>query len=100
MKEGGHFLNFKLISTLLTNVLKTGPDRPVRPVRPPAGHRTGPVRSFGPDGDRTGVEPVEPAVQPVNRPVQLILIFFFKPPAKRRRFDVSGIKMTPFWSLI
>ena len=47
-----------------TNVLKTGPDRP--------------VRSFGLDEDRTGVGLLEPVVQPVNRPVQLVLIFFFK----------------------
>ena len=46
----------------------------------PAGHRSGPVRSFGPDGDRTGVGPLEPTIQPVNRmnrSIQMILIFFF-----------------------
>ena len=53
--------------TVLTNVLKSGPDRPVGPVQPSTGHHSGPIRSFGPDWDRTGVEPFEPAVQPVNR---------------------------------
>ena len=75
------------------NDLKTGPDRPVRP---PAGHRTDPVHSFGPDGDRTGVGPVEPAVQLVNRtnrPVpresagSIDLNFFF----------LNDIKTTSFW---
>ena len=45
----------------------------------PTGHRSGRVRSFGRDGDRTEVGPLEPAVQLVNRmnlPVQFILIFF------------------------
>ncbi|RVW76625.1 hypothetical protein CK203_049676 [Vitis vinifera] len=33
----------------IVNVLKTGPDRPVRPVQPSTGHHSGSVRSFGPD---------------------------------------------------
>ena len=56
-----------------TNVLKTGPDRP--------------VRSFGLDEDRMGVGPLEPAVQPVNRPIQLVLFFLKK----------NNIKTTSFW---
>ena len=28
-----------------SNVLKTGPDRPVQPVEPSTGHKTGPVQS-------------------------------------------------------
>ena len=39
-------------------VLKTGLDRPVRPVGPPISHRFGPV--IRPDGDRTGIGPLEP----------------------------------------
>ena len=64
------------IISYIINVLKIGPDRPVRP---PTGHRSSPVQSFGPDWDRTRVGSLEPAVQPVNRtnrPVQMILIFF------------------------
>ena len=71
--------SFPYSPNVWTNVLKTGLDRPVWPIRPLVGHRSGPVRSFGPDGDRTGVGPVEPTVQPVNRtnrPIRLILIFF------------------------
>ena len=36
-------------SCVFTNVLKTGPDRPVGPVQPSAGHHSGPIRSFRPD---------------------------------------------------
>ena len=52
-------------------VLKTGPDRPVRPVGPLAGHRSGPVQSL--DWMET-----EPGLDRLNRPVQVNLIFFFK----------------------
>ena len=34
-----------LVSTLIINVLKTGSDRPVRPVEPSTGHKTGSVQS-------------------------------------------------------
>ncbi|RVW75178.1 hypothetical protein CK203_053887 [Vitis vinifera] len=54
----------RTLSSSIANDLKMGRDRLVRPVRPPAGHRTGPVRSFGSGGHRTGVGPVEQAVQP------------------------------------
>ena len=37
------------------------------PVQPSTGHHSGPIRSFRPDWDQTGVKPFEPAVQPVNR---------------------------------
>ena len=72
--DTGHHLD------LFHMVLKTRPDRPVRPVGPPgptgwtAGRsrfRFGPV--IRPDGDQTGIGPLESAVQPVNRtnrPVQ------------------------------
>ena len=55
-----------------------GRDRLVRPVRPPAGHRTGPVRSFGSGGHRTGVGPVEQAVQPDEPTGSIDFFFFFK----------------------
>ena len=65
---------FSSIQCEISMVLKTGPDRPVRPVGPPTGHRSGSVWSsfrFGPvirpDGDRTEIGPLEPAVQLVNR---------------------------------
>ena len=47
-----------------TNVLKTGPDRPVQPS---TGHISGPVHSIKPFNYWTGYEPPEPAVEPVNR---------------------------------
>ena len=56
-------------------VLKTGPDRPVRPVGLPAG-LTGWIAGWSPfrfdpitrpDGDQTEIGLLEPAVQPVNR---------------------------------
>ena len=51
----------------LTNVLKTGPDRPVQPVQPSTGHISGPVLSIKPLNYWTGYEPPEPTVEPVNR---------------------------------
>ena len=38
------FIDLKNILVFI-NVLKTGPDRPVRPVEPSTGHKTGPVQS-------------------------------------------------------
>ena len=57
------------------------------------GHRSGLAWAFGPDGNQTGVGPLEPTVQPVNRmnrSVQMILIFFYKKKttSKRRHFGV------------
>ena len=48
---------------MISNVLKTGPDRPVRSVKPSTGHKTGPVQSK----NRFCIELPEPAVGPVNR---------------------------------
>ena len=50
-----------------TNVLKTGPDRPVRPVEPPTGQLFGSVRLKEPFYGRTGIEPFKPPVGPPNR---------------------------------
>jgi hypothetical protein len=56
-----------------TNVIKTGPDRPVRPVGPGTGHSTGPGGSWnravpgtGQKSFKTVVNRIEPA-EPVNR---------------------------------
>ncbi|GFQ06772.1 hypothetical protein PHJA_002821200 [Phtheirospermum japonicum] len=46
-------------------LLKIGPDRPVRPVRPGTGHHTGPVFMCKPLGSRTGQTGQE-SVEPVN----------------------------------
>ena len=67
-KERKVNIDWKHLQRVFINVLKTGPDRPVRLS---IGHHSGPIRSFGPDWDWTGVEPLEPAVQ-------MILIFFKK----------------------
>ena len=55
-----------------TNVLKTGPDRPVGPVQPPTGQLSGSVRLNEPFYGWTGIEPFKPPVEPpnrINRPV-------------------------------
>ena len=49
------------------NVLKTEPDRPVRPVEPPTGHLSGSIRLNELFCDRTGIEPFKPPVGPLNR---------------------------------
>ena len=49
------------------NVLKTGPDRPVRPVEPPTGQLSGSVRLKEPFCGRTGIKPFKPPVEPPNR---------------------------------
>ena len=86
LTASGYSLSIKL--RLLTMVLKTGPDRPVRLVETfnhgfknrtgPAGwtanrssFRFGPV--IRPDGDRTGIGSLEPVVQSVNRTNQPVL---------------------------
>ena len=48
------------IEFVFSNVLKTGSDRPVRPVGPSTGHKTGPVQCKKPFL-------IELAVEPVNR---------------------------------
>ena len=56
-------------------VLKTGPDRPVRPL---TAHGSGPIRPIRSEWYWTGVGPLEPEVQPVNQtnqPGWLKLIF-------------------------
>ena len=52
---------------VFTNVLKTGPDRLVRPIEPPTGQLSGSVRLNEPFSDRTGIEPFKPPVGPSNR---------------------------------
>jgi hypothetical protein len=56
-----------------SNVVKTGPDRPVQPVRPGTGHSTGPIGCWKPLVHRTGKKALktganrcEPS-EPVNR---------------------------------
>jgi hypothetical protein len=55
------------------NVVKTGPDRPVRPVGPGTGHSTGPDRSCEPPDTGTAQKALKTAlnrpepVEPVNR---------------------------------
>ena len=44
--------------------LKTESDRPVRPS---AGHDSGPIRSIGPENGQSEIKPVKPVVQPENR---------------------------------
>ena len=51
----------------VNNVLKTGPDRPVRPVEPPTGQLFGSIRLKEPFCGRTGIEPFKPPVGPPNR---------------------------------
>ena len=52
---------------VLINVLKTGPDRPVRPVQPSTVKSSDPVHSIRPFGNWTGHEPLKPSVRPVTR---------------------------------
>ena len=52
--------------THFTNVLKTGPNRAVRPVGLSTGDLFSSVPSFGPTINWTGVEPLEPIVEPSN----------------------------------
>ena len=52
---------------ILSNVLKTGPDRPVVPVQPSTGHNSGPVSPIEPLNDQTGHESPKPAVGPMTR---------------------------------
>ena len=52
-----------------SNVLKTGPDRPVQPVQPLTGRISGPMHPIKPFSYWTGYEPPDPAVEPVNRTV-------------------------------
>ena len=51
----------------MNNVLKTGPDRPVRPVQPSTVNIFSPVHSIRPFGYWTVHEPLKPAVRPVTR---------------------------------
>ena len=88
-----------LILVQSSNVLKTGPDRPVRPVIASTGHKTGPVQCKKTVFYRTG----EPAVELVNRqsnrwsnrPVPINFFFFLK--LKRCRFDVFYIETMSFY---
>ena len=50
-----------------SNVLKTGPDRPVQPVQPLTGRISGPMHPIKPFSYWTGYEPPDPVVEPVNR---------------------------------
>ena len=52
-KKNKHSLSDTVCSSF-SNVLKIRPDRPIRPVQPSTGHRSGLIRSFGPDWDRRG----------------------------------------------
>ena len=54
------------IYKILTNVLKTGPDRSVQPVQLLIGHNSDPVCPIEPFKDQTGHEPPKPAVGPVE----------------------------------
>ena len=54
------------------NVCRTGSNRPIRPARPSNGHRFSLVRMVKPECDRTGFEPCEPVVQPVNQLNRLV----------------------------
>ncbi|RVW56172.1 Retrovirus-related Pol polyprotein from transposon TNT 1-94 [Vitis vinifera] len=60
------------------NVLKTGPDRPVRPVEPPTGQLFGSVRLKEPFYGRTGIEPFKPPVGPPNRTNRPVFIEHLK----------------------
>ena len=54
-------------------VLKTRPDWPVTvPVRPPAGHGSGPVRPIRPKSGQARIGPAKPVVRPVNRMNQTV----------------------------
>ena len=55
------------VTPIKSNVLKTGPDRPVQPVQPLTGHVSDPVHSIESLGYWTGHEPPEPAVGPMTR---------------------------------
>ena len=48
-----------VICDLSTTVLKTGPDRPVRPVQPGTGSQSGPVKT-----PKTGQKPEKTRVEP------------------------------------
>ena len=55
------------------HVLKIGPDRPVGPS---IGHKIGPIQCKKPFFDRTKVEPIEPAVEPVVEQAGSLNFFF------------------------
>ena len=76
---------FSSIQCEISMVLKTGPDRPVRPVGPPIGHRSGSVRSLDRMETESGLDRLNRrSNQWIGRtgrfwgkkPVQIILIFF------------------------
>ena len=84
--------------TVYTNVLKTGPDRPVRPS---TGHHSGPVRPFGPQRGWAGIEPDEPTIRPPNRTNRPVPFepsgsnFFFPPSIRAAAPIVAG-----HWSVV
>ena len=77
---------FSIFLNLSTNVLKTGPDRPVRPVEPSTGDLSGSVQPNEPFYGQTGIKPVKPPVEPPNRsnrpvfyePAKLFFSLFYK----------------------
>jgi hypothetical protein len=72
-----------------TNVMKTGPDRPVRPVQPEPGPSTGPDRSTKPLVLKTANKPLQTGVNR-GEPAK---------PVNRSRFWLTG-RFWPTWKKI